>query len=72
MYVAKVTFTAPSVEGVGGNLNHRSWSYISKETEAEFNYEVAAALNDFVMKTGVNKDMVTVTKEWDNETEGAS
>lgn len=67
MYSAKVTFTAPSVEGVGGNLNHRSWAYVTKETQVEFDDTVAALLNDFVMKTGVNKDMVTIEKEWEDE-----
>lgn len=67
MYSAKVIFTAPSVEGVGGNLNHRSWAYVTKETQVEFNNTVAALLNDFVMKTGVNKDMVTIEKEWEDE-----
>lgn len=68
MLSAKVIFTAPSVDGVGGNLNHRSWAYVTKSTQEEFDFTVASLLNDFVMKTGVNKDMVTVEKEWEDET----
>lgn len=64
----KVTFTAPSAEGLSGNMEHKSWTYLTAKTEKELDNIIDGVLTDFVMKTGVNRDMVTITKEYDNDT----
>lgn len=64
--MVKVTFTAPSAEGLNGNLEHKSWTYL--EDASNLNAKIDGLLTDFVMKTGVNRDMVTITKEYDNDT----
>lgn len=61
----KVIFTAPSAEGLNGNLEHRSWTYL--ENTPDLDNKINGLLTDFVMKTGVNRDMVTITKEYDND-----
>lgn len=64
----KVTFTAPSAEGLSGNTEHKSWTYLTAKSEKELDNIIEGVLTDFVMKTGVNKDMVTIVKEYDNDT----
>ena len=64
----KVTFTAPSAEGLSGNTEHKSWTYLTAKSEKELDDTIEGILTDFVMKTGVNKDMVTIVKEYDNDT----
>lgn len=64
--MVKVTFTAPSAEGLNGNLEHRSWTYL--EDAPNLDAKIDGLLTDFVMKTGVNRDMVTIAKEYDNDT----
>ena len=64
--MVKVIFTAPSAEGLNGNLEHRSWTYL--ESTPDLDNKINGLLTDFVMKTGVNRDMVTITKEYDNDT----
>lgn len=64
--MVKVVFTAPSAEGLNGNLEHRSWTYL--ENVPNLDAKIDGLLTDFVMKTGVNRDMVTITKEEDNDT----
>lgn len=63
--MVKVIFTAPSAEGLNGNLEHRSWTYL--ENTPDLDNKINGLLTDFVMKTGVNRDMVTITKEEDEE-----
>ena len=63
--MVKVTFTAPSAEGLNGNLEHRSWTYL--EDVSNLDAKIDGLLTDFVMKTGVNRDMVTIAKEYDND-----
>lgn len=63
--MVKVIFTAPSAEGLNGNLEHRSWTYL--ENTPDLDNKINGLLTDFVMKTGVNRDMVTITKEYDND-----
>ncbi len=64
----KVTFTAPSAEGLSGNMEHKSWTYLTAKSKKELDDVIDGILTDFVMKTGVNKDMVTIVKEWEDET----
>lgn len=64
--MVKVIFTAPSAEGLNGNLEHRSWTYL--ESTPDLDNKINGLLTDFVMKTGVNRDMVTIAKEYDNDT----
>ena len=63
--MVKVIFTAPSAEGLNGNLEHRSWTYL--ENTPDMDNKINSLLTDFVMETGVNRDMVTITKEEDEE-----
>ena len=63
--MVKVIFTAPSAEGLNGNLEHRSWTYL--ENTPDMDNKINSLLIDFVMETGVNRDMVTITKEEDEE-----
>lgn len=63
--MVKVIFTAPSAEGLNGNLKHRSWTYL--ENTPDLDNKINGLLTDFVMKTGVNRDMVIITKEEDEE-----
>lgn len=64
----KVTFTAPAAEGLSGIIEHKSWTYLTAKSEKELDNVIEGVLTDFVMKTGVNKDMVTIVKEYDNDT----
>lgn len=59
----KVIFTAPAAEGIGGKTNHKHWEYFTNISEENLNDVINLALTHFVMKTGVNRDMVKITEE---------
>ena len=59
----KVSFRAPSAEGINGKSEHKGWTYLTIDNEDKLNDAIQAALTDFVMKTGVNRDMVKITEE---------
>lgn len=56
----KITFVAPAVNGIEGSLFHKK-SFIISETTTE--NAISFYLTKFVMETGVNRDMVKITKE---------
>lgn len=59
----KVTFTAPAANGINGKTEYKDWKYFLGISEDSLTNKINFALTQFVMKTGVNRDMVKITEE---------
>lgn len=64
----KLIMTAPSADGINGDSIHRDYVYLlnypSSTPPADW---VEKEVTKFVMKTGVNRDMVTITIETEED-----
>ena len=68
----KIILTAPSADGINGSSTHKTWFYLHGVSKSMLSLPkvsnvINKKINDFVMKTGVNRDMVTVTIETEED-----